>query len=59
MIPGFVLGLFWGEGGGVSMGVYKHYLGQHKYRKKEKYPLFNHLLHTISIMTNVQYRMLT
>ena len=41
------------------MGVYKFYLGAHKSGKEEKNPLFNHLLYTISIMTNVQCRILT
>ena len=49
MIPGFLRDFFFG--GGVSMGVSKFYLGAHKSGKKEKYPLFNNLLHTISIMT--------
>jgi len=39
------------------MRVYKFYLGAHKSGKKEKYPLFNHLLHTISIMTNVHTKL--
>ena len=51
MISGFASGLF--LGGGLSMGVYKFYLGAHESGKKEKYPLFNRLGHTISIMTNV------
>ena len=38
------------------MGVNNSYLGAHKSGNKENYPLFNHLLHTISIMTNFQCR---
>ena len=54
MIPGFVSGLLRGEG--VSMGVYKFSLGAHKSGKKEKYPFSNHLLHTASIMSTLQWR---
>ena len=39
MIPGLVSGLFVGGGGGVSMGVYKFYLGPHKSEKKENIPI--------------------
>ena len=58
MIPGLVSGLFLG-GGGVSMGVYKFYLGPHKSGKKEKYPCSNFLQHTVSIMSTSQCRILT
>ena len=57
MIPGLVSGLF--GGGGVSMGVYKFYLGPHKSGKKEKYPYSNFLQHTVSIMSTSQCRILT
>ena len=55
MIPGFVSGLF--GGGGVSMGVYKFYLGEHKSGKKEKYPYSNLLQHTVSIMGHGYFTM--
>ena len=46
-------------GGGVSMGVYKFYLGPHKSEKKEKYSYSNFLQHTVSIMCTSQCRILT